>query len=277
MKNILVIIAALWLTSSCVEPIDLNLNEGDNLKVVVDAVLSNDPMDQYVILTLSSNYIGEESIQYAKGATATVTNGEDSYPLEERENGRYYFTEPMEIHEGDTITLDIEYDGKESTAMDVVHRTLVIDKLSAEIIGSIEEETEDGELVERPIYSIITSIQEPEGPGDFYLFSIVPKHVTEELKLDYMFSVNDDMVDGAYIEDIEISSGTYEVGDTVVIEVYGISKEAFDYIQSVDNAVYNQGGLFSPPPANVGTNLSGAGAKGFFMAGMKNSYEIVIE
>ncbi len=278
MKNLLIFLAIISLAFACEEPADLDLNNGDNLKLVVDGLITDDPDDQYVILSLSNNYLGADAKEFATGAEVSITNGDLTYNLVETDEGRYEFAEPMPLKDGDSVSIEILYNDKVSQASDVANRSLELLDAYAAITSYIEEQDgETGEIVERPIYSIFTSIQEPAGPGDFFLFSIVPKQLTEELTLDYMFSVNDEMVDGVLFEDFVIADGTYAAGDTVVVEAYGLSKAAFNYISSVDQAVYGQAGLFSPPPANVGTNISGDSALGFFMVGIKTSMDVVIE
>ena len=58
-------------------------------------------------------------------------------------------------------------------------------------------------------------------------------------------------------------------GDSARIEMYSISRNGYVFYFDLVNLLNNDGGMFSPPPANCRTNLSN-GALGFFQVGAIN-------
>jgi hypothetical protein len=48
---------------------------------------------------------------------------------------------------------------------------------------------------------------------------------------------------------------SFVLGDKIRIEMYSISKEIYDYFNEFINLLYNDGGVFSPPPVNPTSNI----------------------
>ena len=47
----------------------------------------------------------------------------------------------------------------------------------------------------------------------------------------------------------------FEENDKVRLELFRLNRDAFDYLSQLVNLLYNDGGLFSPPPQNPTTNI----------------------
>lgn len=55
----------------------------------------------------------------------------------------------------------------------------------------------------------------------------------------------------------------YKKNDRVKVEIYSITREAYNFYQDAINQIFTDGGMFGTPPANVKGNITG-GALGFF-------------
>src|SRR5690606_13765480 len=47
----------------------------------------------------------------------------------------------------------------------------------------------------------------------------------------------------------------FEENDKVRLELFRLNRDAFDYLNQLVNLLFNDGGLFSPPPQNPDTNI----------------------
>jgi hypothetical protein len=78
----------------------------------------------------------------------------------------------------------------------------------------------------------------------------------------------------------ELSGFKFKEKDKVRIELYRLNQDAYDYLNQLVNLLFNDGGLFSPPPENPRTNirvLEGNGeVLGYFMVSPVLTETVVI-
>ena len=89
--------------------------------------------------------------------------------------------------------------------------------------------------------------------------------------------MSDEFINGELLSDLSIQreDHNYKTGDTAVIELYSLTRDAFSYIETVIQAE-NIDPIVAAPPANVPTNISN-GALGYFLLSSRQSIEIIIE
>ncbi|MEM9920099.1 MAG: DUF4249 domain-containing protein [Bacteroidota bacterium] len=264
MKNILFLLPFVALFA-CTERIDLELNEGDNQKLVVDAWITNQMDRQYVRLTLTTSYYYNQTAPAAREATVLLSDEDQTYTLTEREPGFYYLPNEFETKIGHQYTLDITYKGVDYTASTMLNRVAEIDS-----VGYYLDEPEEN------IYAITLYAQEPVGQGDHYFFKNYKKGTTTADTLRNTDFASDEVVDGNYIGGADIGYEEYAIGDTVIVEMFSISQGAFDYLLAIMLETEYRGGPFDTPPANVPTNISGD-AKGYFIMSMVSDGWTIIE
>lgn len=261
------------LLSSCTEPITIDLNNGDNLKLVVNALIDDLDRPQEINLSLTSNYFDTLAQEMAIGALVSLTKGNETFNADEEKPGTYVFNQDLNLQVGDSLFLRIDYKDDVITSKTKVHRTMVIDTAYAENIPPDPgDEIEGGEL-----YGLFMSMQELPGEGDHYMFHSRGISEPRVLTLENIFTVSDMGVDGFYFEGVELNDWVGNPGDTIIMEVLGVSEETFAYEQAIYNQTFNQGNPFSPPPANVPTNIVGDDARGHFIASAVNQFQVIIE
>lgn len=270
LKRILLFqIIILTLTSCFREPIDLDLNE-DDPKLIITGWITNAPKDQFITVSRSNNYLGQQSIDYVGGAEATISGNENTYILEERETGRYYLPKDWTPRLGDNYQLEIRLDGETYTASQMM--------VESPDIENPRYEEPFGEENVPPIYQTVIDFQDEEGEGDGYF--IIDYKKGEEINdfLERGTLGDDEFFDGEFIEDVVAThlDHRHEIGDTVVIELYSISEESSDFINEVLTETFRGESPFETPPVNVKTNISGD-AIGFFIVSSMKSTEIIIE
>lgn len=267
MKNLFYFFIAVTLLSSCTEPIELDLNKGDNLKLVVNALIDNSERQQYVDLSLTSDFFDNSSSGIVNDAVVMINDNSTTYALTHSENGRYLFPSSFRGQIGQTYTLNISHQNKEYSASHYLDTVPAFDAAYAELY-------EEGEDDDNNIYDFFMSIQEPEGKGDYYLFNTYKKGSTPFLNISYVGYYSDEFYDGNYIEDTYVTEGEFKPGEMAVLQLYGLSKEAHDYLQAISIETF-RGGLFDTPPANVPTNIEGGGF-GFFIAAAVEEIDVAI-
>lgn len=274
MKNIINFFILFLLATACTEVIPLELNEGDNEKLVVDAWITEAAATSKIQLSLSTSYFHNEKAPVVTDAKVEITDVTQTYALTHLGEGNYQLPTDFKGKVGVSYELKIEYKGTTYTATTTMNRVPAIDGVGYEFDGSEETEFDDGTALFS--YDILLFAQEPAGEGDFYLFKTFKNGDLMEEKLEDADFVEDELVDGNYIDGASIGYGEFAVGDTIIVEMWSISEEAYDFFTAVSLETVWRGGIFDTPPANTPTNIKG-GALGFFNASAVSRGMVVIE
>lgn len=270
--NTLRIISLLCLAMivSCTKPIDLELNDEQSQRLVVEGIITDIEHIQEIRLTLTSSYFANEAAPIAYGAVVTVSDGDNTYDFVEEENGYYHSIEEFAGEPGRTFELSIDYGGEQYTASSYMAPTVAIDSLGYEL-EPYESEEEDEDRFLLNLYC-----QEPEETLDHYIFLNYKNGVLETDSLPEWEFTNDDGVNGSYIGGFPIGYPIYTHGDTAMLEVLSTSEAHYDFILAMFLETQWRGGPFDTPPANIPSNVSN-GALGFFAASAVSRKSIVIE
>lgn len=245
--------------SGCTKIIDLELNDAENQKLVVDAWFTTEAKQHEVKLTLTTSYFENETAPTATGATVYITDGVTNIPFNEEEPGIYKSAPTAKADYHTNYKLHIDYNGEVYESETYVDSVAPVDSITAspgyDLLGDY--------------YGMDINIwtQELHGLGDHYLWRIF---INGELETDTLneidFETDEYLPDGVYFTEwpITYSEGAVS-GDVVKLEQHHISKETYDLIMAVMLETDWRGGIFDSPPANVPTNISN-GAVGFFIA-----------
>ncbi|MEE9371529.1 MAG: DUF4249 domain-containing protein [Saprospiraceae bacterium] len=273
MKYSTLCLISILLIASCTETIDLQLNTGDNLQLVVDAWIDDSDRRQLIELSLTSDYFNSEAPTTATGATIVMTSSSsgDTYTFSEESPGKYYMNKNLQGNPRDTYNLKINYQTKEYSATHALNRVPELLDIDYIIVADSRINT-----LSSVQYEIYISFQEPDGKGDYYYVDNYHKYDGDNTNLYQGNYSSDRFYDGEYLDHIFATFGTGNRGDTIVTRLFSISKEAFEYVVDVDNQTEFRGFIFDSPPANVSTNISNGG-KGFFIVSAVSEYEKILE
>ena len=266
------ILLAYILTTSCTEEIELDLNNQEFQRLVVEGWFTNRVETQTVELTLTSDYFANEEAPRATGAKVSVTDGTETFNLTETSAGVYQTASEVKGEIGKTYTLQIEYEGENYEASSTMKRITEIDSLQY----VMDEDFAEDEPDETDIYYLLMYAQEPLGVGDFYMWKTFVNGVDKTDTLYNVWFERDEFVDGNYINGIEFDNVYFAVGDEVTLEMWGIPEETLDFFEAVMLETVWRGGPFDGPPANIPSNVSN-GAVGHFSAASVVDKTIVIE
>lgn len=279
MKRILFILVSfstLATLVSCEKEYILQTNPAD-AKVVIEGLVTDKPGYHYVKVTRSTDFYGTGQTPRVTDAVVTVTDDEGvttefvHNPNDHPDSAGYYKpVAPFVGMQGKTYRLVVAIGGQEYQGEDTLYPVTTIDSLTYQIS---EEEQSDPEHPGR-YYEVLIYTREPQETRDFYLFNF---YRNDSLTLanpeDIYFT--DDVVLAEAINGITMPI-YFSKGDKATVEAFSISRQAYVFFNDLSILLNNDGGMYSPPPANCRNNLTN-GALGFFRASAVTSMDIAVE
>ncbi|PKP18494.1 MAG: hypothetical protein CVU05_13395 [Bacteroidetes bacterium HGW-Bacteroidetes-21] len=266
MKNnsLIVSFLAIILFSSCKEKIDLNLNNQEFSRLVVEGTITNEDIYQTIMITKTSDYSKSQPPVIVHNAIVSVSDGQNSWSFSESASGIYQSQTPFQGMVGMTYNLSIQYDNESYTAVATMNPALIIDTLYAATSAYGDS-----------LYEIYSNIYESEMPMQYYLLkTIVNGVINDSLKNWNYFS--DELINGAYLPDLLLTFVKAKEGDTIQIKSFSINKEHYDYIINASQSLYEPIPFLGSNPANIKGNISN-GAMGFFQASAVSVNSCVIQ
>ena len=274
------VIAALFFIS-CEEIIDLELNDPDNQRIVVEGRITNEMAHHQIRLSRTLSYFANEPAPPMLEAEAYILEegtGEQ-YPLELIDDTiGMYQTGLMAAKVGETYTLHINDNGETYQASDYLDTIPTIDSVNYEYTVYQFFGVRVG------IYLMKFSLYEPPPAGHIYRIDVFLNDTlyTEELADAIYF--DDFQTNDMYWADIEFYGFPQEDitldTNSVRFEMYSISEEEFDFLIAFFSESFGNGSIFSGPPANIPTNIintsDGIDGLGFFGASGKTVFETTI-
>ncbi|WP_338764314.1 DUF4249 domain-containing protein [Bernardetia sp. ABR2-2B] len=257
--------------SSCEQVIDLPLKGADSPALIVEAELIDVKGYSFVRLGESLDFYDPSEEPKVSNAIVSMTDqdGNKMDFLESEEEAGYYLPQDPDYKGvvGNTYDLSIEYDGREFTSQSKIFPTTNID--SVQIRFTPESRFQDEG------YYLYFYAKEPQETRDYYFWRNYQNDTLIYDNAGDLLYATDDAV-GENIDGLQLPYA-YELGDTVRLEQYSITKEAYDFYDDLVDVSFNDGGLFSPPPVNPRTNIIGENVLGLFMTSSMVSMTTIVE
>lgn len=255
----------LWALSSCEEVISPSLIFSEEVPVI-DASISTDLANCYVKLSKTAPYNSPGATKPLVGQQVEVRNRAGQvFPFREVSAGLYKPVEGFSGGQaGDFYFFKTTIEGKEYTANASLLPVPTID--SATYIYSENNPTRaDG-------YYVSYYHQDPP-EKNFYRWKVYKNGESIDGKTANIR--NDANVNGKYLA-LSLPN-TFQKGDTVDIELYGITNKGFLYLQSM-NGLLTTNAPSQAVPENPNSNLAGnSTVLGFFMTSSISSVRVIIE
>jgi hypothetical protein len=277
-KNILLISLISLLFSACTERIDVELDTTYS-RLVVDGVIETDPGIYRVSLLESAGYFSNEPAPRVAGARVSITDGFTTHVLLESDpgvSGQYETDTGFYATPGKTYTLQVELEEPIAGEKSFEARCYLPPVTNLDSIAT-EFHPEWGP---KGIWTIKLWAQEPGDEVNYYLFNFYRNGVLMTDTISKKVVSDDMFYNGSYMNGVDViyinNENPWETltpGDTVMLQMSGISKEYYDFINQVRQSGFNIP-FFSGPPANVTGNVSNGGI-GFFAA-YSNSFAKVV-
>ena len=278
MKNILQKLSQLIIIGivafSCTERIDINLDQQEYDRIVVEGAISTDTAAHLITLTKTADYFENRPPDPVTNAEVFIYNDVEEYQLTEKPaNSGRYFTEANVY--GTTgreyemkVLLDEKIGGEmEYHAISAIYPINQIDSIALEFH---EDWGNEG------YWEVKCYVWDPPTP-DFYMFYVYRNGEPCNDTITEVFVVDDLIYNGNYTNGIGVAflNQAYDhqklkTGDIVTLRVSRITKEYSDFLWDVQEEVNYSTPLFSGSPANVKGNINKGGFGAF--AAYSNSY-----
>ena len=260
--------------SACQETIQLDLSEIEP-QIVIEGLITNSDLN-FIKVTKSRSFYESGQAEGVENATVTVSFNSVEYVFEHNpENdaalkGVYAPPAGFTPTVGFVYELSVIVDGREYGSQEEMMPVTLIDSLTVEVnLDELEDPEEEGR-----VFEVFFFAQEPQDRIDHYLFKFYRNDTLYKDAEEDIYFAEDELL-GEEIDNLPIA-GFYAIDDTVKVEMYSITRDAFVYYSDVFNLINSDGGMFSPPPANPRNNLSN-GALGYFQVSAMDAMEIVVK
>jgi len=266
MKNIKVQIISIFILSiiaaGCTETIDNIQLDSTRPRLVVEGYISTDTTRQMVRLSKLGDALKKDPVQVISNALITISDGTTTFGLTEDQTRKgTYFTSPDVFGvAGRTYSLliknvDINNDQvmEEYTAQSLLKRLNPIDSIHLVYNTS----NPDFKSWSVNLYSL-----DPGEGRNFYLLKVRKNNIllTDSV---FKYSIADNYsFEGKYFDGFPVYSIREDrktekltPGDTVTLEMYGITEDYYSFIYSYITDYYPKVPIFSGPSANIPTNI----------------------
>lgn len=262
--HLLYILLLLITLTNCTKVIDIDLNSA-NPQVVIEGEVSDQPETYWVKVSRTGNYLGRETTPKISGAIVTITDNNQTYTLQESPDAPgLYETNAFVGQPGTTYFLKVVVEGKEYTSQSTMPSELLDYDLrqTAYFTGDVSKD---------PGYYLKLFTTDPRNEDNYYQWRFVINDTVYN-KADDITVASDEWIQ-EQVDGFE-TPYTLRVKDKVKFSMSAITKETYDFYSALGDLLFNDGGMFNPPPANPKGNIKGA--IGLFSVYSVKSKEITI-
>ncbi len=281
MKKIYITLIALGSLAlqACEDTIDVSLDQGETL-LVVEGMITNENIQQKIKLSTTAPYFENQKTPSVSGALVVINEYDatntflrsDTLIENPLKAGEYLCNNITAGIIGNTYELNISALGEKYTARSTMQRIPPIDSLVFRY--------ETFNVPELTGWRAFYYGPELPGIGDNYLFRIF-RNGKEYNKPSEIYFASDELVDGNYIGNVDLTPEPYDEGDTIKVEMFTMNRDQYYFFVELSRQV-NNGGIFASPPANVRSNIFNTDATrkkalGYFSANAKNSISRIVK
>lgn len=263
MKKITAFILLIVIFAACTERIDIKLDD-TYTRLVVEGYITTDTANHYVRLTKTTSYFYSESPPTVSGAEVSISDGDITFQLVEKESGYYYIEPPVAGEVGKNYTLDIILaepvnEKTHYTASSMINPINNLDSIGVEYNDNWE------------VWIVKCYAWDPP-TTEFYMFRILKNGVLITDSIDEVMVTDDILYNGSYTNGIGVGwldedrpDERLQLGDTVEVLMSSITEDYTNFVWNIQDETGYSSPLFDGPPANIPGNLSN-GALGYFAA-----------
>ncbi|MGY6742475.1 MAG: DUF4249 family protein [Cecembia sp.] len=273
MKRILLGIITVIFLASCQEEVFLELNTVEP-RPVIEAIWTNEVIFNSVRISLSRDFYSEESTEIISNASVFVRDEDtgDIFPFRFiQQGGRYLPINNAVGQVGNNYSLHVEWENNVYTSSGIL--------LDAPILDSIVYNFRDERLFREPGYYLTLYGDIPFEDNNYYRLRVVRNDTLLNNRNDYLL-FDDTFGTSILNRGFELSGFPFRANDRVRLELFRLNRDAFDYLNQLVGLLFNDGGLFSPPPQNPASNIRHVSGEdpplGYFKVGPVRTATIVV-
>jgi len=261
-------IFSLLLLSSCTERIDVKLGETYD-RLIVEGNITTDTIEHSFYLSKTSSYFANQPSPKISGASILLEDDlGNTTKLTETEPGHYitpnnFFGIPERTYQ---VQIDLNESIGENKSFEASSKLVSVNPIDSIGIAFNKFMGRHG------FWFVKLYAKDPAGVENYYMFRVFNNGQLLSDTLDKVSLTDDRLFDGNYTYGIGVAyfehvddKPPFKIGDTVVLQMSGLTKEQFVYLNEVIRATSFQNPMFGGPPANVKGNIN-HGAFGYFGA-----------
>lgn len=255
-----IILFALFIATSCEKVIELELNDAEK-KIVVEAVLKDNPGDNKILLSYTSAVYTDQNFNKISGAAVSVTDKDGNvftFPEDPVIPG-YYHNPSFTVLPNNDYTLNVNVNGEIITATCHSYVKPAIDSIIWYASPFTPAAPDTAYMVD---YFSVDNVNEV----NHYRLRI---WINGEEQTDFYYIGNDDLINGQAYNAPFFGADAFK-NDTVLIELITLDKANYTYLYTLSSNESN-----STAPANPVSNLNG-NAIGYFGAFSTDTMSVII-
>jgi hypothetical protein len=252
----------LW---SCQEEVLLDLGNTDKIPVI-EAIWTDTHSVNRVVVSYSRDYYDTLTNEIISDADVRIVDETAGDNIELRyvgSLGHYIAVNGRTAKVGHDYRLEVE-----------VGDNLYVSRgktLEPPVLDSITYQYEPERIFRREGYYLTLYGKLPFSDNNYYRLRISRNDTLLNRRSDY-FLFDDSFGTSILNNGFELSAFSFKKNDRVKLELYRLNRDAYEYLEQMVNLLFNDGGLFSPPPENPRSNIEvaqGSGrVLGYFMTSM---------
>ncbi|MEX2512408.1 MAG: DUF4249 domain-containing protein [Cyclobacteriaceae bacterium] len=274
MVRIIILGLFMLLGFSCQEEIRLDLDQEERIPII-EAIWTDDVGLNQVIVSYTRDYYDTLDNEIISDATVQIEDETTGEKIDFRYiNGlkQYLPLNSKVAIVGHEYRLLVTIDGKRYFSAGKT--------LEPPTLDSITYQYEKEEFFRPEGYYLTIYGKIPFKEDNFYRLKMTRNDTLLNRSSDY-FLFDDTFGSSILNNGFELMGFTFKENDKVKLELYRMNEEAFDYLNQLVSLLFNDGGLFSPPPENPKSNIqpeNGEGrVLGYFMTAPVLIRTIVIQ
>ncbi|MFN3800513.1 DUF4249 domain-containing protein [Belliella pelovolcani] len=255
MKRISLIIITAWLAFSCQEEVILDLQSLEPTPVI-EAIWTNTPNFNQVFVSFSKDFYSDEPNESVTNAQVFVRNigtGRIATFRYNEQVDRYVPTQNQIGQIGQTYELNVIVDGKAYISTGTL--------LPPPSLDSITYEFKDQRVFREEGYYLTLYGDIPFTQENNYRIRIIRNDTLLNRRTDYLL-FDDTFGTQILNRGFELGGFPFREGDRVRLELFRLNRDAYDYLNQLVGLLFNDGGLFSPPPQNPVSNIHPVNGEG---------------
>ncbi|MEB2777187.1 DUF4249 family protein [Algoriphagus sp. D3-2-R+10] len=233
---------------SCQEEVNLPLATIDGEIPIIEAMWTDDSFYNVVNVSLARNYFDSVDTKVISDAEVFISTSTRRIPFEfNTTSQRYLLVNSGEVAKvGETYQLHVIWNENEFTSSGTL--------LAPPIVDSVTYEYQEDRLFRKEGYYIKVYGEIPFVENNYYRIRVIENDTLKNNRDDYLLF--DDTFGLRFFEEGLELNYSFDEGDKVRLELFRLNESAFNYLSQLVNLLYNDGGLFSPPPQNPDSNIS---------------------
>lgn len=250
MKSYLSLYLLLFLVAlgSCQEEVHLELKNMEKIPVI-EAIWTNSPSANKVTVTYSRDYydtLANETIADAEVSITNLNSGERVGFMFVDQLGHYLPLNNKKAEIGNRYRLEVSISGQLYFSEG--------EMLEPPVLDSITYKYNDEQFFRDEGYYVTVYGKIPFIQDNFYRVKIIRNDTLLNRRSDYLLF--DDAFGTSILDNgFELNGIAFEQNDKVKLELYRLNQAPYDYLNQLVNLLFNDGGLFSPPPQNPTSNI----------------------